>query len=392
MAKRSVRQADVRRKRVLVRVDFNVPLEGGKVMDEWRLEATVPTVKYLREQGARTILMSHLGRPKGVEEDSRLAPVGARFAELLGAPVKTLTDCIGPEVQAAVVAMQPGDVILLENLRFHDGEGKNDPAFSKELAALGEVYVDDAFGTAHRPAASVVGVAELLPAYAGLLLERELEMLGKALGAPEQPFVVVMGGAKVSDKLAVIENLLKKADVLLVGGGMSYTFAKFQGVDIGNSLVEDDMVETCGGLLEQAKQTGKLLLLPEDLVVTQKLEAGAQTKVVPAGEIPSGWLGADIGPKSRQAFAEQIKKARTVFWNGPVGVFELEEFAGGTKAVARALAECGATTIVGGGETAAAVREYGLADKMSHVSTGGGAALEFLEGKELPGVAVLPDK
>jgi len=392
MAKRSVRQADVRRKRVLVRVDFNVPLEGGKVMDEWRLEATVPTVKYLREQGARTILMSHLGRPKGVEEDSRLAPVGARFAELLGAPVKTLTDCIGPEVQAAVVAMQPGDVILLENLRFHDGEGKNDPAFSKELAALGEVYVDDAFGTAHRPAASVVGVAELLPAYAGLLLERELEMLGKALGAPEQPFVVVMGGAKVSDKLAVIENLLKKADVLLVGGGMSYTFAKFQGVDIGNSLVEDDMVETCGGLLEQAKQTGKLLLLPEDLVVTQKLEAGAQTKVVPAGEIPSGWLGADIGPKSRQAFAEQIKKARTVFWNGPVGVFELEEFAGGTKAVARALAESGATTIVGGGETAAAVREYGLADKMSHVSTGGGAALEFLEGKELPGVAVLPDK
>ncbi len=392
MAKRSVRQADVRRKRVLVRVDFNVPLEGGKVMDEWRLEATVPTVKYLREQGARTILMSHLGRPKGVEEDSRLAPVGARFAELLGAPVKTLTDCIGPEVQAAVVAMQPGDVILLENLRFHDGEGKNDPAFSKELAALGEVYVDDAFGTAHRPAASVVGVAELLPAYAGLLLERELEMLGKALGAPEQPFVVVMGGAKVSDKLAVIENLLKKADVLLVGGGMSYTFAKFQGVDIGNSLVEDDMVETCGGLLEQAKQTGKLLLLPEDLVVTQKLEAGAQTKVVPAGEIPSGWLGADIGPKSRQAFAEQIKKARTVFWNGPVGVFELEEFAGGTKAVARALAESASTTIVGGGETAAAVREYGLADKMSHVSTGGGAALEFLEGKELPGVAVLPDK
>ena len=392
MAKRSVRDADVRGKRVLVRVDFNVPLEDGKVMDEWRLEATVPTVKYLREQGAKTILMSHLGRPKGVEEGSRLGPVGARFAGLLQAPVKTLTDCVGPQVQAAVMAMQPGDVILLENLRFHDGEAKNDPAFSKELAALGEVYVDDAFGTAHRPAASVVGVAELLPAYAGLLLQRELEMLGKALGAPERPFVVVMGGAKVSDKLAVIESLLKKADVLLVGGGMSYTFAKSQGVDIGNSLVEDDMVKTCGGLLQQAKQMGKLLLLPEDLVVTQKLEAGAQTKVVSAREIPSGWLGADIGPKSRQAFAEQIKKGRTVFWNGPVGVFEIEEFAGGTKAVAQALAACGATTIVGGGETAAAVREYGLADKMSHVSTGGGAALEFLEGKELPGVTVLPDK
>jgi len=392
MAKRMVRDAEVRGKRVLVRVDFNVPLEGGKVMDDWRLVATLPTVQYLREQGAKTILMSHLGRPKGVEEGSRLAAVGARFSELLGAPVKTLGDCVGPEVEAAVNAMQPRDVILLENLRFHEGEGKNDAAFAKELAALGNIYVDDAFGTAHRPAASVVGVAQLLPAFAGLLLQRELEMLGKALAAPERPFVVVMGGAKVSDKLAVIESLLAKADELLVGGGMAYTFLKSQGKEIGSSLLEQDMVKTCAGLLEKAKQMGKVLVLPEDVVVTEKLEPTAATKVVPVGEIPAGWMGADIGPKTREVFARHIKKARTVFWNGPVGVFEMDAFAAGTKAVAAALAESGATTIVGGGETAAAVREYGLADKVSHVSTGGGASLEFLEGRELPGVSVLPDK
>lgn len=392
MQKKTVRDVDVQGKRVLVRVDFNVPLKGGRVGDDTRIRAAVPTIRYLLDRGAAVILMSHLGRPKGVDDALRMAPVGARLAEILGQPVQVLSDCVGPEVEAAVRAMSPGQVVLLENLRFHPEEEKNDPEFARRLAALGDLYVNDAFGTAHRAHASTEGVAHYLPAVAGFLMEAELTALGRALESPERPFVAVLGGAKISDKIGVIRNLLGRVDALLIGGGMANTFLKAQGYDVGESLVEEEAVPTAKGLLEEANRRGVRLLLPTDAVVADAFSADAARKVVPVGEVPSGWRILDIGPRTVESFRQALQGARTVVWNGPMGVFEFPPFAEGTRAVARAIVECGAFSIVGGGDSVAAVQEAGLADRIGHISTGGGASLEFLEGKALPGVQALLDR
>ena len=393
MKKKTVKDVDVRGKRVLVRVDYNVPLEDGRIADDTRIVASLPTLRYLKEQGARVILMSHLGRPKGRPEPAySLEPVAKRLSELLGQPVQKTDDCIGDEVEAAAFALQPGEFLLLENLRFHVEEEKNDPEFAKRLARLGEIFVNDAFGAAHRAHASTEGVARYLPAVAGFLLAREIEVLGGALEAPERPFVAILGGAKVSDKIGVIENLLDKVDTLVIGGGMAYTFLKAQGLEIGRSLLDADRIEFAKGLLERAKAKGVRLILPEDVVVADAFRPDANRKVVPVTQIPADWEGMDIGPKTRQVIAQAVQGAKTVIWNGPMGVFEMPAFAEGTNAVARAVAESGAFSIIGGGDSAAAVEQAGLAEKMSHVSTGGGASLEFLEGKELPGVAALLDR
>ena len=391
--KMTVSDLDMAGKRVLVRVDFNVPLQDGEVADDTRIRAALPTIEYLRRQGARVILVSHLGRPKGkVVEELRMAPVARRLSQLLGTEVKTVPACVGPEVEAAAAQLKDGEVLLLENIRFYPGEEKNDPEFAKQLAAIADAYVNDAFGTAHRAHASTVGVAHLLPAAAGFLMQKELEYLGRALENPERPFLAILGGAKVSDKIGVIRNLLPKVDAIAIGGGMAYTFLKAQGYEVGKSIVDEERLELAKELMAEAKQRGVTFLLPVDVVVADKFAPDAARKVVDVSEIPADWQGLDIGPKTRKLFAKEISRAKTIVWNGPMGVFEWEPFAEGTAEIARAMAESDAVTIVGGGDSAAAVEKFGLADKMSHVSTGGGASLEFLEGKELPGVAVLKDR
>lgn len=392
MNKKTVRDIEIQGKRVLVRVDFNVPLKDGVITDDTRIKAALPTIKYLTDQGGKVILASHLGRPKGeVKEEFRLNPAAARLSELLGKDVVKVNDCIGEEPKAAAAKMQPGDVLLLENVRFYAEETKNNPEFAKQLAELADVYVNDAFGTAHRAHASTAGVAQYLPAVAGLLMEKELEMLGGALENPKRPFVAIIGGAKVSDKIGVIENLLAKVNTLIIGGGMANTFLKAQGYNVGRSLLEEDKVNLAKELLEKAKSAGVDLLLPIDAVVAPSLEASAG-QAVDVDAVPGDQMILDIGPKTAEKFAEVLKNAGTVVWNGPMGVFEVDAFAKGTEAVAKALASSDAVSIVGGGDSAAAVKKTGAADKMSHISTGGGASLEFLEGKELPGVTALLDK
>ena len=390
MNKRSVRDLDVGGKRVLVRVDFNVPVKDGEVTDDTRIRRALPTIRHLLEEGARPILISHLGRPKG-EPDPKYAmdPVAARLQELLGEPVKKLDAAVGPEVEEALEDWDGRGVVLLENSRFYPGETSNDPEFADQLAAVADLYVNDAFGAAHRAHATTVGVAERLPAAAGLLMEEEIDYLDKVLKDPERPFVAILGGAKVSDKLGVIESLLGTADSLLIGGAMCFTFFKAQGYEIGNSLVEDDYLEEAKRLMEEA---GDRLVLPVDVVVAEAMEEDAESETVPVDGIPAGKMGLDIGPKTVDLFSEHISGASTIFWNGPMGVFEIDAFAKGTEGVARAVAESGATSVVGGGDSVAAVNKLGLEDRMSHISTGGGASLEYVEGKELPGIAVLPDK
>ena len=394
MAKQTVQDIDVQGKRVLVRVDFNVPMEDGRISDDNRIRAAVPTIDYLVEQGARVILCSHLGRPNGkVDEGSRLEPIAEGLQAVLDAPVTYLTETIGPIAEAVVTAMEPGEVLLLENLRFHPGEEKNDPAFAGQLARLADVYVNDAFGTAHRAHASTAGVAAYLPAVSGFLMEREITMLGSVLESPKRPLAAVMGGAKVSDKIAVLETLLDRVDVLVIGGGMAATFIKAMGNGVGDSLLEEERVEFARETIERCASRGVNLVLPPDVVVADAFDAGAATQVVAAEAIPDGWRIMDIGPSAVWDFTEALRPCGTVLWNGPMGVFEWEAFSHGTRAVGQLLASLDdAVTIVGGGSTAEAVAELGLAEDMTHVSTGGGASLEFFEGKDLPGVAALLDK
>ncbi len=391
MNKKTVKDVEWSGKRALVRCDFNVPLDDDQnITDDIRICEAVPTIQYLLDEGATVVLCSHLGRPKGkVVEAMRLTPVAQRLGELLGRPVTTLDDCVGPEVEAAVQAAKPGDVVLLENLRFHPEEEKNDPAFAKRLAALGDVFVNDAFGTAHRAHASTAGVADYLPAVAGFLLQKEIDFLGSAVENPERPFVAILGGAKISDKIGVIENLLSKADALLIGGGMADTFLKAKGYEMGDSLVEESSLDQARDLMDKG---GDKLVLPVDVVVADAFAADAAKKTVPADGVQPGWRVLDIGPETVKRFASKVAEAKTVVWNGPMGVFEMEPFAQGTFAVAKALADSSATTIIGGGDSAAAVEQSGLADRITHISTGGGASLEFLEGIELPGIAALDDK
>lgn len=395
MNKKTIEDIDVSGKKVLVRVDFNVPLdENGNIADETRIKAALPTIKYLLEHNAAVILCSHLGRPKGeFNMKYSLAPVAKRLKEIFGEDkVVFASDVIGESAKKAVDGLKPGNIVLLENLRFHKEEEKNDPAFAKALASYADIYVNDAFGTAHRAHASTAGVAEYLPAVAGYLIGKELSVMGKALDNPERPFVAILGGRKVSDKIGVINNLLEKVDTLIIGGAMSYTFFKAMGLNIGNSLVEEDKLELAKQLLSKAKAKGIKMLLPVDCVLAREFNAEAEMLIVDYDKIPDGWEGMDIGPKTRELYAQAVKPAKTVIWNGPMGVFEFPRFAEGTKAVAKALSECSGTTIIGGGDSAAAVEQLGFADKISHISTGGGASLEFLEGLELPGVAALNDK
>ena len=393
MNKQTIRDVEVTGKRVLVRVDFNVPLDNGRITDDRRIRESLPTITELRRRGARVILASHLGRPDGkVVESLRLDPVGRRLSELLGVRVAKLADCVGPDVQRAVGQMHDGDVVLLENLRFHSEEEANDPAFARALASLADLYVNDAFGTAHRAHASTVGVTRFLPAVAGLLMEKELMYLSRALEDPRRPFVAILGGKKVSDKIGVIRNLLTKADALLIGGAMSYTFLRATGASVGKSLTEEDKLDLARSLLEDAAKRRVSFRLPDDVVVADRFAEDATARIVPAQAIPAGWMGMDIGPQTSAAYAAVVAGAGTVMWNGPMGVFEFPPFSAGTRAVAEAMAKSKAVTIVGGGDSAAAVQQMGLADRMTHISTGGGASLEFLEGKDLPGVAALLDR
>jgi len=430
--KKTIKDVNVQGKKVLVRVDFNVPMDketGTKITDENRILGALPTIKYLLENGAALILCSHMGKPHNVFNDTlklnkkekakiealpaeeqeaataaalekakkdvkklSLAPVAARLSELLGQEVIMAKDVIGPDAQAKAAALKPGQVMVLENLRFHAEEEKNDPEFAKALASFADLYVNDAFGTAHRAHASTAGVAAYLPAVSGFLIEKELKFMGGALENPQRPFVAILGGAKVSSKIGVITNLIDKVDALVIGGGMAYTFAKAMGGEVGDSLLEEDKIDLSREIMEKAKAKGVKFLLPIDTVIADDFSNDANTKVVPTGEIPAGWQGVDIGPETRKLFAETIRGAKTVVWNGPMGVFEFPNFAKGTIAVAEALAEADCISIVGGGDSAAAVTQLGFADKISHISTGGGASLEFLEGKTLPGVAALNDK
>ncbi|MCG0275735.1 MAG: phosphoglycerate kinase [Thermosediminibacteraceae bacterium] len=394
MNKKTVEDFEVKGKRVLVRVDFNVPMdEEGNITDDTRIRAALPTINYLLNNDAKVILASHLGRPKGKKNPKySLAPVAKRLSELLGKNVIMAEDCIGENVEKAVASMKPGDIMLLENVRFYAEEEANDRGFAEKLARLADIYINDAFGTAHRAHASTAGVAEFLPAGAGFLMKKEIEIMGKALEDPARPFVAILGGAKVSDKIGVIKNLLNKVDYLLIGGGMAFTFLKSMGYNIGRSLLEEDKVELAKDLLKEAKEKGVKVLLPEDVVVAPEVKEGVEYKTVPVSEIPDDMIGVDIGKATCDKFAKVIKEARTVVWNGPMGVFEIRAFAEGTLAVARAMAESKAVTIVGGGDSAAAVEQLGFANAMTHISTGGGASLEFLEGKELPGVAALNDR
>ncbi len=388
--KKTVRDIDVQGKKVLVRVDFNVPIKDGSVGDDTRIRAALPTLDYLLENGAALILCSHLGRPKGVPQpDYSLRPVADRLAKLMGSPISFAEDCIGPKAESPAANLKPGDILLLENTRFHAGEKKNDPEMAKQLASLADVYVNDAFGSDHRAHASTTGVADFLPAVSGFLLEKEIKYLGQAVADPEKPFVAILGGAKISDKIGVIENLLTKADSILIGGGMANTFFKAQGYPVAESLVEDEALETARKLLSEA---GSKLRLPVDVVIADAFNPDANHKTMATGPIPDGWRILDIGVETAANYAKVIKSAKTVIWNGPMGVFEFPEFAKGTYRIAQALAGSDAVTIVGGGESVAAVKQSGLADKITHISTGGGASLEMLEGKVLPGVAALQDK
>ena len=391
--KKSVEDIDVSGKKVLVRCDFNVPLKDGAITSDKRIVAALPTIKYLLEHGAAVILCSHLGRPKGeFKPEFSLAPVAVRLGELLGKPVIMAKDVVGEDAKAKAAALKPGELLMLENVRFEAGETKNNPDLAKAFASLAEIYVNDAFGSAHRAHASTAGVADYLPAVCGFLIQKEITVMGKALSDPKRPFVAILGGAKVSDKIGVINNLLDKVDTLIVGGGMAYTFAKAQGYSIGDSLCEDDKVELAREMLEKAKAKGVKLLLPVDNRVGDKFDANCSVKVVGSDNIPDGWMGMDIGPETEKLFCEAIKGAGTVVWNGPMGVFEFDKFAGGTLAVAKAVADSGAVSIIGGGDSAAAVAKLGFGDKMTHISTGGGASREFLEGLELPGIAALNNK
>jgi 3-phosphoglycerate kinase len=395
MNKQTIRDADVAGKRVFVRVDFNVPLQDGQVTDDSRIRAAIPTIKALVDQGARVVLASHLGRPKGkVQDGLRLRPVGARLTQLIRRNVPVTGDALGIGTEDAVKRMRPGEILLLENLRFHAEEEANDPEFAKALASYADVYVNDAFGTAHRAHASTVGIAELLPAYAGLLMEREIEMLSKLLESPERPYAAILGGAKVSDKIGVIDNLLKKVDVLVLGGGMANTFLLAQGKSVGKSLAEHDRVDDARRILAAAEKRKVRVVLPVDVIVAKEVTRGTEYKTLPAEKIPASWHIVDVGAKSLELMQEALADARTVFWNGPLGVFEIPSFAHGTKAIARFVADRadnGATVVVGGGDSVASLTQQGLADRMTHISTGGGASLEFLEGRELPGVTVLLD-
>ena len=390
--KRSVEELDARGKRVLVRVDFNVPIEDGTIGDDTRIRAAVPTIEALRRQGACVILASHLGRPDGkVVEKLRLAPVAQRLSELLDAPVATASECVGPEARRAVDALEPGGVLLLENVRFHAEEEQNAPAFAKQLAALADLYVNDAFGTAHRAHASTEGVAHLLPSAAGLLMQKEIETMGKALVRPERPFVAIVGGKKISDKIGVLNNLIQRADKVLIGGAMANTFLKAHGLEIGKSYFEEESVDVASQLVKDARAAGKPLLLPRDAVVATAIDEKALHHVVDVTDVPPAQMIVDLGPATIELYKNELRDAKTVIWNGPMGVTEIEAFSNGTREVARALGRVKGATIVGGGDSVAALEQAGLTDQISHISTGGGASLEFLEGRDLPGIAALQD-
>lgn len=394
MNKKTVRDVDVNGKRVFCRVDFNVPMENGNITDDTRIRAALPTIQYLIDHGAKVILASHLGRPKEENKDQfRLDAVAARLSELLGRPVQKSDEVIGPKVTEQVAALENGDVLLLENVRFHPGETKNDEALAKDFAALADLFVNDAFGSAHRAHASTAGIADHIPAVAGFLMEKEIEFLGKALANPERPFTAIIGGAKVKDKIGVIDNLLDKVDTLLIGGGLANTFLKAKGYELGKSLVEDDKIEVALSLMKKAEEKGVRFLIPVDVVVADAFSADANKQTVDVSAIPADWQALDIGPKTIEQYANVIaNESKLVLWNGPMGVFELEPFAGGTREIAKACAQSQATTIIGGGDSVAAIEQAGLADQITHISTGGGASLEFMEGKELPGVTVLQDR
>jgi phosphoglycerate kinase len=395
MPKKTIEDINVEGKRVLLRVDFNVPLDvnTGAISDDSRIRASLPTIKYLIDHKAKVIVCSHLGRPEGkVVESLRIAPAAQRLSQLMGLPVSTASDCVGPEVGSKVRKLKEGDILVLENLRFHPGEEANDPDFARKLAKLADIYVDDTFSTAHRIHASIVGVAKYLPAVAGFLMRRELSVMENLLHNPERPWACLIGGAKVSDKIELLQNMLKKVDMLLVGGGMAATFLKAQGYEVGRSLIEDDKLDLARKLLQEARQWKVPFLLPIDTMVAQEMKAGAPTRVVPISDIPAGTHIVDIGPKSIELFHNELKKCRTIMWNGPMGIYEMPQFAQGTRSIASFLSALDATTIIGGGSSAEVVQEMGLTDKMTHVSTGGGASLKFLEGVTLPGVEVLLDK
>lgn len=390
MNKKTVKDVDLKDKRVLMRVDFNVPMKDGEVTDDKRIRASLPTIKYILDQGASLILMSHLGRPKSASDSEfSLRPAAEVLSALLERPVKMAPDTVGSEVETMVKELSPGDVLMLENTRFQAGEEKNDLELAKQLSVLGEVYVNDAFGSAHRAHASTEGVARFLPAVSGFLMEQELEYLGRAVANPEHPYIAILGGAKISDKIDVVESLLSKADKLIIGGGMANTFLAAQGLNMQDSLVETSSLDTAKSILEKA---GDKLILPVDAVIADKFEENANSQVVDVDQIPAGWRMLDVGPKTLELYKQALDGARLIVWNGPVGVFEMPKFAEGTFALAKLLAESGATTIIGGGDSASAVKKAGVAKQMTHVSTGGGASLEYLEGKELPGVAALMDK
>lgn len=395
MNKKTVTDIDVKGKRVLVRVDFNVPLDlkSGTITNDSRIRAALPTIRYLVDNSAKVILCTHLGRPDGkVIEELRVKPLAARLSQLMGVPVLVAPDCVGIEVEQAVVSLKEGDILLLENVRFHPEEEANDPGFARALANLADIYVNDAFGTAHRAHASTVGVAKYIPAVAGLLMEKELTALSKILASPEHPFAALLGGAKVGDKIGLLQSILPKVDILLIGGGMASLFLKAKGYQVGASSVEVDRLETANAIIATASRNGTPVLLPADVVVTTDPKQGTRSRTAPVTEISSNEHIVDIGPKTVRVFSKELKRCRTIFWNGPMGIYEIPAFAQGTKAIAEVLANIKATTIIGGGSTAEVVEDMGLADKMSHVSTGGGASLKFLEGKTLPGVAVLLDK
>src|SRR5690625_1212467 len=393
MNKKSVRDVDVKGKRVFMRVDFNVPLEDGVITDDTRIRSTLPTIQYLIDEGAKIILASHLGRPKGeIVEELRLTPAAQRLSELIGRPVAKADEAIGAAVQTQVEKLEAGDILLLENVRFYPGEERNDPELAKAFAELADIYINDAFGAAHRAHASTEGIAHHLPAVSGLLMEKELDVLGKAVMNPARPFTAIIGGAKVTDKIGVIENLLNTADNILIGGGLSYTFLKTQGYEVGKSLVDNDQLDLALDFIKQAKEKNVNFLLPEDAIVTDEFSADANTGEVAIDEIPSDGEGMNSGSKTRQAYAKVIAESKLIVWNGPMGVFEIAPFAHGTKAVCEACAQTNGYTVIGGGDSAAATEKFELADKMDHISTGGGASLEFMEGKQLPGVVCLLDK
>lgn len=394
MHKKSIRDMEIKNKRVLIRVDYNVPQDdAGNITDDIRIRESTFTIDYVLKHEGKIILMSHLGRPKGkVVDESRLTPIGKRLSELINRPVKKLDDCIGPEVEEAVAEMAPGDIILLENLRFHKEEEKNDLEFAKKLARLGDIFVNDAFGTSHRAHASTEGVTRYLPSVAGFLVEKEIEYFERINRNPDRPFILVLGGAKVSDKIPMIENMLLKADIILIGGAMAYTFLKQKGVSIGSSRYEKDVADTAKIILEKAKAKGVELLLPVDHVVCDNIDNPKEIKTTNDAGIEEGFIGVDIGPKTIALFTDKLKKARTIVWNGPMGIFEKDQFAEGTKSMALAIAGSSAVSVVGGGDSAAAALKFGVQDRLSHISTGGGASLEYLEGKILPGIAALNDK